>query len=166
MGNPFSDEHDRQDTRVRPRHDLGDRNPSQGFSGGYGGALSPRSVDDAGGSYAASRWVPAPIRELFGGTPRADQSHDRHNDNYRGRGPRNGQRSDARIEDDVCLALTEHPGIDATEVEVQVQHGEVLLRGTVVDRATRRLAEDVAASCRGVHDVHNTLRISSAARQP
>ena len=127
--------------RVGPRYDLGDRNPSQGFTGGYGGGVAPRHDDDAGGSYAASHF------------PRDTAGTD-----HTGRGPRGWQRDDSRIEEDVCETLTRHPLLDASHMEVRVEQGEVTLSGTVEDRDSRRLAEDVAASCRGVHDVHNRLR--------
>jgi osmotically-inducible protein OsmY len=40
-----------------------------------------------------------------------------------------------------------------------VDDGEVMLSGTVSDQAARRLAEDLAAECAGVRDVHNRLRV-------
>lgn len=79
---------------------------------------------------------------------------------YRGRGPKNYQRSDERIREDVNDRLTAHPHLDATEIEVSVSGGEVTLEGTVLSRDDRRIAEDVADSVTGVRDVHNRLRIS------
>lgn len=76
---------------------------------------------------------------------------------YTGRGPK-GFRSDQRIEDEVCEALARHHDIDASDIEVHVENREVTLSGVVEDRITKRLAEDVAAECRGVIDVHNRLR--------
>lgn len=78
---------------------------------------------------------------------------------YRGRGPKNWRRSDDRIREDVNELLTMHDGIDATDVEVTVKDGEVTLEGLVGSRWEKRLAEDVAGSCAGVHDVHNRLRV-------
>lgn len=82
--------------------------------------------------------------------------------NFAGRGPRNYQRSDDRIEEDVNEALTRHPGLDASDVEVRVQNGEVTLTGNVDSRQDKRMAEDAAESCSGVRDVHNQLRVSSS----
>ncbi|HET8643948.1 MAG TPA: BON domain-containing protein [Vicinamibacteria bacterium] len=79
---------------------------------------------------------------------------------HSGKGPRGYRRSDTRIYEEVCDALERHGEIDASDVEVSVADGEVTLSGTVADRATRRLAEDVAAECAGVRDVHNRLRAS------
>jgi hypothetical protein len=78
---------------------------------------------------------------------------------HRGRGPRGYRRSDESIADDLHVILTAHPDIDASDVEVHVANGEVLLRGTVRDRATKRLIEDVAYQIAGVLDVNNALRI-------
>jgi hypothetical protein len=78
--------------------------------------------------------------------------------NYAGRGPRGYTRSDARIEEDICEALTRHPEIDATDVAVTVRSGVVTLEGTVDDGHAKRLAEDLAARTAGVRDVDNRLR--------
>ena len=80
---------------------------------------------------------------------------------YAGRGPRGYRRPDERIREDVCEALTHHPEIDASGLEVRVADGEVTLEGTVDDRRAKRLAEDIAERCSGVHDVHNHLRVSA-----
>ena len=82
---------------------------------------------------------------------------------YTGRGPKGYQRSDQRIREDVCEVLTEHPAIDPSEVEVEVQNGEVTLRGTVEDRRQKRLVEDVLEEIPGVRDVHNQLRVQQGA---
>jgi len=79
---------------------------------------------------------------------------------FRGRGPRGYQRSDERIHEDVCDRLTAHGEVDATDIEVKVESGEVILSGTVPDRRTKRLAERVVDGVRGVVDVHNQLRLS------
>ncbi len=78
---------------------------------------------------------------------------------HRGKGPKGYQRSDQRILDDVCGRLTQHGYIDAREIEVSVENGEVTLKGTVDSRMTKRLAEDVTDSVAGVQDVHNELRV-------
>lgn len=80
---------------------------------------------------------------------------------FRGRGPKNWRPSDERIRDTVNELLTDHEGIDPTDVEVTVENGEVTLSGTVGTRWEKRLADDIAHSCRGVHDVHNRLRIAA-----
>jgi len=79
--------------------------------------------------------------------------------NHRGKGPRGYTRSDERIEEEINDRLTWHPDIDASDVDVRVQHGEVTLAGTVDSRFMKRLVRDVADSVDGVKDVHNTLEI-------
>jgi len=84
---------------------------------------------------------------------------------HAGRGPRNYRRSDERIREDINEELTRHPGIDATDIDVRVEDGEVTLSGMVDDRRAKRLAEDIAEQCSGVEDVHNELRIDRAKQQ-
>lgn len=78
---------------------------------------------------------------------------------FTGRGPKNWQRSDDRIMNDVSERLTDHPDIDATEIEVEVKDGEVTLKGAVDHRGAKRLAEDIAQNVSGVKDVHNHLKV-------
>lgn len=78
---------------------------------------------------------------------------------YSGHGPRNYQRADEAILDDVCTRLTQHGQVDASEIEVEVNQREVTLKGTVHSRPAKRRAEDVADSVPGVKDVHNRLTI-------
>jgi osmotically-inducible protein OsmY len=77
---------------------------------------------------------------------------------YAGRGPKGYQRSDDRIREDICERLTQHPEIDAVEIDIRVENGEVTLTGTVERRDEKRRAEDVAEGVSGVKDVHNQLR--------
>ncbi|MEO6772253.1 MAG: BON domain-containing protein [Kofleriaceae bacterium] len=76
-----------------------------------------------------------------------------------GKGPQGFQRSDERILERVHEALTDHEHIDATDVTVEVKDGEVVLTGTVEDRKSKRLAEDIAERVSGVKDVQNQLRL-------
>ena len=79
---------------------------------------------------------------------------------YRGRGPKNYQRSDDRIREDVCERLTMDHDVDASEVEVSVREGIVVLEGSVRERHAKRIAEDICESVRGVKDVQNNLRVA------
>jgi BON domain len=81
---------------------------------------------------------------------------------YRGRGPRGYRRAAERIHEDICDRLEAHGNLDASEIEVSVERGEVTLNGTVPDRQTKRLAEVVAEHVRGVVDVHNRLTLATA----
>jgi hypothetical protein len=77
---------------------------------------------------------------------------------FTGEGPKGYVRSDERIREEVVQLLTDAPWVDAREMEVRVESGEVYLEGTVEDRQTSRAAEVLAASVLGVVDVHNRLR--------
>lgn len=79
---------------------------------------------------------------------------------FTGRGPRGYVRSDERIWEEINERLEEDGEIDASEISVRVSGGEVTLEGIVEDRRTKRLAEDLTESVRGVADVHNRLRVS------
>lgn len=78
---------------------------------------------------------------------------------HAGRGPRSYRRPDARIAEDIHQRLTDHPALDATDVDVRVAGGEVTLSGMVHDRRARRLAEDIVADVPGVRDVMNRVHV-------
>jgi hypothetical protein len=73
--------------------------------------------------------------------------------------PRGWWRADGAIHDDVCDALAYAGDLDAREIEVEVKDAEVWLRGTVRERAQKRLAEELTENVRGVVDVHNRLTV-------
>jgi BON domain len=76
-----------------------------------------------------------------------------------GRGPKSYTQSRERIVDRVSERLTDHPDLDASEIQVDVQDGVVVLQGKVRDRGQKRMAEDVAESVSGVRDVRNELDV-------
>lgn len=78
---------------------------------------------------------------------------------HRGKGPKNFMRSDERIREAVCEALSDDDNVDASEIEVTVKGGEVTLSGTVEDRHTKRAAEDCVERIAGVKDVQNQLKV-------
>lgn len=78
---------------------------------------------------------------------------------HRGRGPKGYRRSDERILEDINERLTQHDRIDASDIEVRVEEGDVTLSGQVDSRTAKRLAEDVAYGVSGVIDVQNNLRV-------
>jgi hypothetical protein len=82
---------------------------------------------------------------------------------YTGRGPKGYQRSDERIREELSDRLTAHGQIDASDIEVRVQGGEVSLIGFVDSREAKRSAEDLAEDIQGVREVHNQLRIRTHA---
>ena len=80
---------------------------------------------------------------------------------HKGRGPKNYQRSDERIKEDINDRLSDDWFVDASDIDVTVQSGEVTLAGTVDERTSKRRAEDIAESVSGVKHVENRLRVSS-----
>ena len=89
------------------------------------------------------------VSSWFGGGPRAD--HDSR------RRPR-GAPSDRVIWAVVTQRLANERRLDASDIEVRVDHAEVTLDGTVRDRHDKRRAEDLA-DLRGVPHVQNNLRV-------
>lgn len=76
----------------------------------------------------------------------------------RGRGPKNYTRPDDRIYEDVCDRLTEDAAVDASDITVRVERGEVSLSGTVPTRDQKWRAEECAEQVAGVREVVNLLR--------
>jgi BON domain len=76
------------------------------------------------------------------------------------RGPKGYRRSDERIREEICECLT-HNGqhIDSSDVSVEVADHHVTLEGTVPQRRMKHAIEDIVASCAGVEDIHNKIRV-------
>lgn len=79
---------------------------------------------------------------------------------YTGMGPKNFQRSDESIREDVCHRLTQHGNVDAHDIDVSVHNCEVTLKGTVDTRQMKRMAEEASETVPGVRDVHNQLQVN------
>jgi len=79
---------------------------------------------------------------------------------FAGRGPQGYKRSDNRIMEDINEAMTRDHDLDASNISVEVKDGEVILKGTVSDRESKRRAEEIAESCSGVRDVQNQIRFN------
>jgi len=80
------------------------------------------------------------------------------NQAFVGKGPKGYSRSDERIRDEICELLSEGY-LDASDIEVVVLDGEVTLSGTVMDRRTKRIAEEIADFAHGVKDIQNLLKV-------
>lgn len=78
---------------------------------------------------------------------------------HSGKAPKGYRRSDDRIKEEVCEALTHHSEIDPSEVEVDVKDGVVQLTGTAESRQVKSMVEDLAERINGVIDVRNDIRI-------
>lgn len=80
-----------------------------------------------------------------------------------GKGPKGYRRSDERIRDEVSDRLSDDHWLDASDIEVRVENGEVTLSGTVADRDSKRRAERLAESAGGVSDVQNNIKVRQGA---
>jgi hypothetical protein len=176
---------DREDWRDNLRRNPGystGRNPNQNYGPDYGRQYrtSDRMYGEAewgrnwGREYDARRgedydrygmenqdwrYMDDYWRNTYGNSYPRENEQNRSTPNYAGRGPRNYKRTDDRIMEDVNEHLTRHPAIDATEIDVAVTDGEVVLRGTVERRELKRMAEDIAESISGVKNVRNELKV-------
>jgi osmotically-inducible protein OsmY len=77
-----------------------------------------------------------------------------------GTGPRFQRRSDDKIREEIWELLSNNADLDASEVEVLVEGGEVTLTGTVDSRDARWLTEDLVTSVSGVREVYNQLKVA------
>jgi hypothetical protein len=75
-----------------------------------------------------------------------------------GRGPKGYRRSDERIREDVSERIA-RSWVNAEEVEVKVENGEVTLTGFVESREDKRMLEDLADDVFGVDEVHDHVRL-------
>ena len=123
---------------------------SRGWSGGYGSGPGYGA-----GAYGSRSSGSSQGREYgYGGSERWRSG------DFSGRGPKGYQRSDNRIIEDVCDRLTDAADVDASNIEVKVNGGEVTLAGTVNDRFDKRRAEELVENISGVREVHNNLRVN------
>lgn len=81
---------------------------------------------------------------------------------HKGKGPKDYQRSESRIREDVSDRLSDDHDLDASDIDVKVSGNEVILTGTVEDREAKRRAEDIAESVSGVSNVQNQLRVGQS----
>ncbi len=98
------------------------------LSGSYGRG-EDRDMWDRAGDEIASWFGDEDAERRRDMDARRDESH-------RGRGPKGYLRSDSRINEDVHDRLTDHPRLDASDISVSVENGEVTLSGFVRRAAT------------------------------
>ncbi|MCM2351346.1 MAG: BON domain-containing protein [Bacteriovoracaceae bacterium] len=79
---------------------------------------------------------------------------------FKGKGPKGYRRSDNLIKEDVCEALYRSTEVDASEIEVTVEEGVVHLKGFVVSREQKKMAESAIENLTGIADVYNELNIA------
>lgn len=141
---------------------------SQGYGRGYGpdyGREEGRGFFERAGDEIASWFGDDDAARRRERDQRADDRRGRDErgaympGGHSGRGPSDYTRSDERIREDANDRLTEDRHIDATQIRVSVDKGEVTLSGMVDSRVDKRHAEDVVDRISGVKHVQNNLRV-------
>ncbi|MDF3064866.1 MAG: hypothetical protein K0R38_467 [Polyangiaceae bacterium] len=131
------------------------RDPGRGggygsYAGGYQGSTGARG--------GVSSYSPTGLdRDRLGA--RGNLGYGRELGGYAGRGPKGYKRTDERIREDVCERLSQDDEVDASEISVRVEGGEVTLEGSVETRRQKHRAEELASEVLGVDDVHNSVRV-------
>lgn len=74
--------------------------------------------------------------------------------------PQAYQRSNDRIYNEAREGITRHGHVDASDVSVRVERGEVVLEGTVPSHREKQMAEQDVQSLPGINNVHNRLQVS------
>lgn len=69
------------------------------------------------------------------------------------------ERYSARLELDVETALASRHDLDSSDIKVSVKGRDVTLEGTVIDRRSKHVAEEIVEGVRGVQEVSNRLTI-------
>jgi hypothetical protein len=122
---------------------------SQGVLGGRGGGMRGEGWGERmGGSDLGFSY-----RGHEGGVDLDDRGP------HYGKGPKGYKRSDDRVREDVCDCIARQGHIDASDVEVKVENGTVVLTGTVGQRHHKRVLEQMVERLHGVDDVRNELRL-------
>lgn len=88
--------------------------------------------------------------------PRSESSTEKH---FRGKGPKNYQRSDRRIYEELGEELRHNPTIDASEIEFSVRDRHIYVRGFVKSKTEKWLVEDILESLHGIEGITNELKL-------
>ena len=70
------------------------------------------------------------------------------------------KRSNDPIKDAINHRINDDSHIDASDIDVKVTTGEVVLSGTIDSKEAKRRAEDIAEAVSGVTNVENHIRVS------
>lgn len=174
---------ERAKDRIASWFDGNDKHEERSYRGTYGKELYGRAQEydrlPSGGMYEHHREQNRPYGQQYGEQSFGHQGPiDRWTlgdtefgdygtrPSHRGRGPRNYQRNDERIREELIERLTRHHDIDASDVEIEVQAGEITLKGMVESRWEKRLAEDVCEDTFGVKHVSNKLKVRQMMNLP
>lgn len=148
----------------REPHESEWREPLPSYRDGYGAQAMHGPARRVERHWRGSGWERAPY--AYGRPPRMMYGPFREPMRGRwepgphaGKGPKNYRRSDERIHEDVCDRIATWGWVDASDVEVRVEKGEVTLSGYVASRRDKRLLEDMIETIAGVVDIHNRVRV-------
>ena len=79
---------------------------------------------------------------------------------YSGFGPSYDSAGDP-VGQEVASRLTQHGQVDASNIEITVENGDVLLEGTVADEETKRLVGEAIQTVPGVNQIENMLQVQT-----
>jgi osmotically-inducible protein OsmY len=133
-----------------------------GSQGGQG--YSPSYGNEERSGYGGNRNQGYDQGQSYRSTRGQDESHAQPRSWLRriaehiGKGPKGYSRTDERIQEEVHERLA-FGYLDASDIEVTVKNGEVVLKGTVHSKADRRIAEDAIEDVVGVKEVDNRLKV-------
>lgn len=85
---------------------------------------------------------------------------------YSGLGPKGYNDAGDPTGQEVASRLTQHGQVDASNIEITIDNGEVLLEGTVDSEETKRLAQEALESIAGVGSVQNLLQVQTDQTDP
>ncbi len=80
--------------------------------------------------------------------------------------PNDGKRSDAEIRQDIQALYSRNPYLRDRNIEINVDKGQVTLRGVVFTQQSWELAQDIAADINGVSEIHNPIKIQPGPGYP
>ena len=76
-----------------------------------------------------------------------------------GKGPKNWDKSDEKIREEVCETLYVNRYVDASDIEVEVRNAVVFLSGWVNSRDEKKEVQDSLEALCGVKEIRNELHL-------
>lgn len=176
--NRFEESHGYGDSYFNDDQRLSHPRFQEGWEGNYRGAPWTLGAEQVAPGLHGPYGSRTPSYDLDPGTGFSEESygHSRGNhDSYRrsgrqqgqhrGNGPQSYTRADERIREDICDRLTEDSNVDARYINVAVDHGVVMLEGSVTDRSMKYDAEECSWGVSGVKDVDNRIRVDRSSQE-
>lgn len=152
--------------RERSGYGRGDHESERGYGRSERNYGEPQGYYGQGGRYSADD----PNQQRGGrygsqGSGFSGQFGSQESGSHRGKGPKGYKRSDERITEDINEKFSDDDHLDASNIEVSVESGEVTLSGEVTQRHAKRRAEDLAEDCSGVKQVQNNIKVKSSGEE-